>query len=1049
MRPIKIVMSAFGSYAGIETIEFTDVTHGLFLVTGDTGSGKTTIFDAISYALYDRTSGGKRDGSMMRSQYASGDTETYVDFTFLYCEEHYRIRRNPEYIRRGKRNYADGTPRMTKESAGVELTLPDGTVYQGKKKEIDKKIEEIIGLDASQFTQITMIAQGDFLKLLHAESKERKRIFSKIFQTEFFFKVQEELREKTKELSGELEGNKKDMERELQRVECMEKSEWKDDWRAVSGVGATIRKETISLLSCIVKEGKNEEKQQTERMNCLQEELGHINEFITQGEDTNRLLKAREAAEDTKKMLDKRDVYFKACRKKIEDGKRAEKVSIIYKRYEESKRNQEAAARELEHIGQRVAESKRRAVFVQEKERLIGVQVQEEEPEMQAQIMRIQDMLPRYSRLYDLHKTVDAIREEKEETEKGYRILVEKSEAIQKHEKETIEFLEKESECTLKKERLEVEFVQLCTETESLSNLYERMNKLPEFQKSLEDSYKQLEEQTTSCKAASDGYEALYQAFLKEQAGILAKPLENGHPCPVCGALEHPQKAIVSDMAPEEADVKEAKRHRDSEGDKREQLSTVFQEAKKQVEVETHLITREGERVLGATFYTQDASSIRLLCEHNEKKKKEIEDRLAEYKKTECTLKRMAEKLQEIKLTAENLQKEFRETEESVKKLEISLKQNETKMQLLAEQLTFISKEEAEKELKNRQEGLRQLRERYEKVVADVQACSGELREQLGRQIKVKENGKKEQEETIKFQKQYLEELRTQGFSDEKAYLDNKISIEKVQGFEQELQMYTREVNENNGTLRALWEQTQGKEPINLEDYLEQREEKMDRQKELRTQQMELFGRNTKNREAYEHLKHFMEESGELQEKYELLSGLNKTANGGLSGSIKMDFETYVQRQYFKKIIVAANKRLSKMTSNEFILQCREVKNLGSQGQVGLDLDVYNMLSDATRDVKSLSGGESFMASLSMALGLSDIVQNTAGAIHLDTMFIDEGFGSLDDESRTRAIQILNELAGEKRLVGIISHVNELKEQIERKLVITKTEKGSSAKWVF
>ena len=187
---------------------------------------------------------------------------------------------------------------------------------------------------------------------------------------------------------------------------------------------------------------------------------------------------------------------------------------------------------------------------------------------------------------------------------------------------------------------------------------------------------------------------------------------------------------------------------------------------------------------------------------------------------------------------------------------------------------------------------------------------------------------------------------------------------------------------------------------------------------------------------------------GELQRKYELIGNLSRTANGNLSGAVKMDFETYVQRQYFKQIIRAANKRLVRMTSGEFILQCREVKNLGSQGQAGLDLDIYHMASDSVRDVKTLSGGESFMASLSMALGLADIVQNAAGAIHLDTMFVDEGFGSLDDTARGQAIRILNDLADEKRLVGIISHVNELKEQIERRLAVTRTDRGSTAKWI-
>ena len=246
-----------------------------------------------------------------------------------------------------------------------------------------------------------------------------------------------------------------------------------------------------------------------------------------------------------------------------------------------------------------------------------------------------------------------------------------------------------------------------------------------------------------------------------------------------------------------------------------------------------------------------------------------------------------------------------------------------------------------------------------------------------------------------------------------------------------------------------LCQQSEGKQHADLEEEKEKLEEVLISQKAQKDRWLHLHSQNQKNKEARSKLKQYFETKAGLTKQYEMVNNLSRTANGTLNGSIKLDFETYVQRKYFKQIIHAANRRLSKMTSNEFILQCREIKDLSSQGQAGLDLDVYHLVNDAVRDVKTLSGGESFMASLSMALGLSDIIQNTAGAISLETMFVDEGFGSLDDAARERAIQILQELAGEEGTVGIISHVNELKEQIEWKLAVTKTEQGSSTRWVL
>lgn len=281
MRPVRLTMSAFGSYAGVQEIDFTKIHSGLFLITGDTGAGKTTIFDAIMYALYDRTSGGRRDGNMMRSQYASEDTDTYVEYVFSYRGQEYTVRRNPEYLRVGKRRKADGSLRYVKETAKVSLLLPDGREYQGKKRETDQKIQEIIGLDAGQFTQIAMIAQGDFLKLLHAESKERKKIFSQIFQTQIYWRIQEALKEKGKDLYIALKESESDIRREMERVEPenTERQDLADQWRELCELSMPEGEKVLEAVknfleyeeSCgkVLKKESEELKKQSETLRML------------------------------------------------------------------------------------------------------------------------------------------------------------------------------------------------------------------------------------------------------------------------------------------------------------------------------------------------------------------------------------------------------------------------------------------------------------------------------------------------------------------------------------------------------------------------------------------------------------------------------------------------------------------------------------------------------------------------------------------------------------------------------------------------------------
>lgn len=883
MRPVKLIMSAFGSYAGVEEIDFTKMQHGLFLITGDTGAGKTTIFDAITYALYDRTSGGSRDGNMMRSQYANDGTDTFVEYVFSYRDKEYTVRRNPEYMRMGKRKKADGTPRLVKETAKVSLILPDGSEYQGKKKEIDHKIEEIIGLDVDQFTQIAMIAQGDFLKLLHAESRERKRIFSKIFQTRIYWQVQEELKEQAKQLYIRLQDNIKDCIREMERVETVPESGEASAWADYLTMKLPPADGVMDTLKEICRQGKTKEVEAEKLSYELQKQSEELNASIRSGEEVNRLFLLLAQAEEKQHSLEAEKEKMGEQRRQAEDGARAEKVSVRETQLKRTKAEGKRLVQQIADTREWIEEQSKSAVSEESVLKAAGEELQKSEPLLQKQIIRLRDILPRYAQIRKLEK-------------------------------------------------------------EYIGNL------------------KKMEAVLEECRLASEDYEEKYRLFFEEQAGILAKKLTAGEPCPVCGSTEHPKKAGISGKAPEQKDVEKAKEKRDKIEKERSLIQEKFQQAKSRLESEKKLFEEEAIEIQGSTELSEE----------------QVKEKLAGCE-TELSL---------IKSNYQKQEKKFRELMEELKRRGGLLESREKQL----EELNMKQKEEEE---------------------------------------------------------YFYQELKNQKFDSYESYQQARAWMEGRDAKEALLKQYDAQTVEVRTRLEMLRQQTEGKEKTDLSSEKEKLEEVQAAQKVQRKNVLSLHSLNQKNRQAKTKLNQYFEARGTLTSRYEMVNHLNRTANGMLNGSVKLDFETYVQRKYFKQIIHAANRRLSKMTSNEFILQCREIKDLSSQGQAGLDLDVYHLVNDSVRDVKTLSGGESFMASLSMALGLADIVQNTAGAISLETMFVDEGFGSLDDSARERAIQILQELAGEKGLVGIISHVNELKEQIDWKLAVTKTEQGSHAEWVL
>lgn len=1012
MRPTRLVMSAFGSYAEKTEIDFSKIPGGLFLITGDTGAGKTTIFDAITYALYGQTSGGKRDGNMMRSQYADEDSETYVEFEFAYQGETYKIRRNPEYQRLGKRKYADGSPRYVKETSKVELTLPDGNVFAGKKKETDAKIVEIMGIDADQFTQIAMIAQGDFLKLLHAESKERRKIFSKIFHTKYYFQIQEQLKKQSQELYFQLKTNVEDSKKEMDRAELPADKEIEKHWKELKKSELPPYEETQEVLGQMIEIFCGQQAAEDELAGKLNDELEKLNAKIQKTSVVNGLFQALDKAKEDRISLEKQEEEVQDKRRLVKQIHQAEKLLPEKEAFEAAKKAVENSTAILKELSGKANDCKEKLAEKKYEMEQAEKLFQEKEPQLTEEMIQIRNSYEKYELIERLG-------------EKESKLCI----SIRELEKKLDECLQNQNIYAEKKKKLIFQLI---------------FTRLEELEKAASDclkSHNRTVELRRRYQAASELYECRYAIFLREQAGILAEKLIDGEPCPVCGSKSHPMKTPLSSEAVSQKMVEEAKENRNCCEKERDHQASIYQEM-----LEKYLKCKStfGEMLLKYTDLALDEE------ETDFSKDGELSQKIRSFfGNPEWKMQRgksdMESNLEQLKLEEKENDDRIEEVKSALQEEKDSYNQVRTELRTRQEGLYFPTKRKASErvnELECELVSMRTKREKSQKQYQDIRVELERLKAKYETEEKLLHKNMEVRETE---EERFTESLTAHGFTVETLVMLLNES-KKLQELEAAIQEYEKKVQETEGRIKELKLQTENESYTDLTEAYVKKKELEKEVSLVQERKLAIYSNLKKNQEVKARLEKIYRAKEELQKKYEMVSNLSRTANGNLSGSVKLDFETYVQRQYFKRIIHAANKRLVKMTNGEFILQCRDVKNLGNQGQAGLDLDVYHMLTDSVRDVKTLSGGESFMASLSMALGLADIVQNAAGGIRLDTMFIDEGFGSLDDISREQAIKVLNELAGADRLVGIISHVNELKEQIENKLIVVRTEKGSKIK---
>ena len=911
MRPLKLTMSAFGPYAGRTEVDFTRLgKSGLYLITGDTGAGKTTIFDAIIYALYGEASGDNRKSDMMRSKYAAADTPTFVELVFMYGSKTYTVRRNPDYER--AKSKGEG---FTVEKANAELIMPDGSPIS-KTKEVTQKIISIIGIDRDQFVRISMIAQGDFLKMLLSTTAERGEIFRKIFNTEPYRLFQERLKDETTAL----------------KKTCEEKN------RDISRLFAAIRGNA--------------------------EDINAINGFVSVGDYTSALDKAKNILVYLEEARSKAAAQTETAEKRREAiNERLTVLSKDRKIRAEIDKKEKFWADNRDRVCTLKADYEAEEGKTDEREKII------------AKINAVNASMDKYE---TLDKVSLAVKELLSGIEKGKRNIDEYDKRIKAAEKET-ETLKTEAEelKNAESERVaaEKDIEHLAAEAKNLKNLNDVLNNYKTEARKYSRIRAEYKAAADKADKAAQLYIALERAFMDEQAGILAEKLEDGKPCPVCGSIEHPCPTALSENAPKEEDVKKAKS--DSE-DLRNIAQKLNADTKEQ----------RGKAVILKTTLENTAESL-------------LNSRDFDFIKENAP--KAAEKSLNLKAAAE---KALKDTENKIRRKAAA----EKRLKALEEELKTLNEERTlnDKKLAENSASLSAAKERESSLAKELEF---ESRAAAKAAVKGLEDKKNAMDKALKDKKEKYEGLKAET---EEA----KAAAEALKG----------QLSGKDGDFNTL---VTGRTAV--EDEIKQRRDEFNKYAvDIET-----------NKAVIETAEQDIPTLTAAAKKFGSIKALYDTASGQISGKDKISLETYVQTAYLDRITARANVRLMAMTGGQYEL-IRKRDSGEKKTQSGLELDVTDHYNGTKRSVKTLSGGEAFKASLALALGISDEIQSSSGGIRLDSMFVDEGFGSLDEQSLDQAVNELVRLSEGNRIVGIISHVGELKERIDKKIIVTKKRTGGS-----
>lgn len=998
MMPISLTLSAFGPYPDTITIDFESFQEdGLFLITGPTGSGKTMIFDAMIFALYGKTSGQIRQTDSLRCDHALNEIPTFVEFSFSLHQQNYTIKRNPKYYLEGKK---------TPKQPSALLILPDGKMVEGI-KEVNQKMISLLGVDDQQFKQICMIAQGEFTKLIMASSDEREKVLRELFHSETYQKLEEKLKVHLKTYQDKYDlllNKRKDLMQELQVEDHQE----------------YLSKQTKLIAS--------QQKEYDDLKKDLDQKKQQLQLYRLQNQRLIQLKDLKQQFQDLKKQ----ENDYQKLNKTVDTLKKAQETNYLYisyikqqKKLQTLKLNQEDFLKQLKKLEKDYQEKKVQADSLDYK--------QQTKEKLQNQIQETKQLINQIYQYQNDYQNLQTLKQQYRMLDEEHKLFLKKKEKFENGLQRDQERIQSEQQVQSKYELIKQQYVRLNEQkvkVHQLSDYYDQILKLNENKSDLQEEYTVVEKQVDHERMQYNQMEKLY---FRKQAGIFALQLKEDQPCPICGSLHHPHPAQIEkeDITKEKLD-QQAKKVKQQEHRLQDILQKILLSNQKK-----EMLVKQTKQ-LSSELNIQEEISKEIFIKELDHLSKDEKRMKKEYLELQDELKYIQKLKKSVALSLKDMStyesKELKQAQ-SLENIQVQIHQLSGK---LDDSLRQYEIGEVNKNYQQVQKEYRQLSLEIETIQQDYEKVKNKYLEIKTKISSLNQQIIQEQEIYDELDNKYHTAL--DAFINEEEFLNLKTQINQISILEKKYQDYLISLKSLNEQIISLENEVKDSTYVDLSSLSETIKEVNQQLREKNDDLEKLKIDYSLKEKMIKDIQKINQQLEKDEDTYQRYLDLYNLASG--KNNARVSIERYVLATYFENMLVYANVIMKQLSQGRYQLLRKDDAGKG-RSQQGLELDVFDQESGNIRSIKTLSGGESFKAALSLALGLSRMVQDYAGGIELNTLFIDEGFGSLDSQSLDQAMNCLMELHHENKLIGIISHVSDLKDRIERQLVVERKQKQS------